>query len=230
VRPDISFVIPAFNEAATIEDVVSETRVVAKNLSLSFETIVVDDGSTDRSEEILERVGKTFPELRVVRHCPNKGVGASIVSGFRAAEGKLLFFNSADKQVAMFELRKMLPWIGKFDLVVGRFRRREDPGIRKVMSRIYHALAHSLIGVNVRYINALKLMRREVFDRNYHWGENLCIDLEILSQATKRGFKIGQAEVELRPREGSSKVASFRSIGQTLAALRELRVRGKRLP
>jgi glycosyltransferase involved in cell wall biosynthesis len=213
---NISILIPAYNEEANIEDVVKEAYAALNGTIGKHEILVLNDGSTDETGSILNRMLNEIPVLRVIEHKNNEGIGASLVDGFSSCKGDLIFFNSADKQAPMGYISKMLPYIGSYDLVVGCFIERKDSLWRIFLSRGYHFLTKVLFGVNLHNINALKLFRREIFDPGYSWGKNLCIDTELAVLAKRRGFKVCEIPLQHFPRmKGRSSVVSLKNTCST---------------
>lgn len=223
IRPAISIFIPAYNEEENIEGVVLEAERVLRQVSDRPEIIVVDDGSTDKTRIILDRLSTKVLSLKVIRHEQNRGIAAAMKSGIGAAKGDLIFFNSADKQAPMSVLFKMLARMDEYDLLVGCFCDRKDSRLRIILSKCYHLLIRTLFGIKLRNINALKLFRREIFDKDYDWGDNLCIDTEIVLRARAAGFRIGEVPLEHFPRlKGTSRVANIKNAASTFVNLFKL--------
>ncbi|HAM37857.1 MAG TPA: hypothetical protein DCP53_00430 [Elusimicrobia bacterium] len=208
----ISIVIPAYNEEYNIEYVVNEAIEVLKNATDCPEIIIVDDGSNDSTGKKLNKLKEKFNYLKIIQHSYNKGVGESIVDGFMAASGDLIFFNSADRQAPMSYLLEMLPMINNYDLVVAGYYNRKDSFIRILFSRCYHFLIRILFNIKLHNVNAMKLLKKEVFNKNIKWGKNLCIDTEIVVRAKKKNYKIGEVTLEHYPRvKGETKVVNVKN-------------------
>ena len=132
-RASVSAILPAFNEEAIIERSVRHVADVLAGLTDDFEVIVTDDGSKDRTGEILAALQEQQPELhlRVVTHSRNLGYGAALASGFDAARKHLIFFTDGDKQFNVAELGDFLTEMDQStDLVIGWRRKRADPPMR----------------------------------------------------------------------------------------------------
>ncbi len=181
---------------------------------------MVDDGSTDRTGKILDTLSNEIDSLKIIHHYKNEGVGAAMVDGFTAASGDLFFFNSADHQAPMAYLEAMFTMMKSYDLVVARYDKRRDSFLRLLFSKGYHLLIGLLFGIRLHNVNAMKLLKKEVFDKTYNWGRNLCLDVEIVAVARKSGFRIGEISLKHHPRiVGQTKVVS---IGNTMRTFKDL--------
>lgn len=137
----LTIVIPAFNEEANIRQVVARTRATRPGC----EVIVVDDGSTDRTTVEAEAAG-----ARVVRHPYNKGNGAAVKTGIRAARGEVILLLDADGQHSPEDIGRLLEHIGTFDLVVGaRTRDSDSARYRDFGNWVFRSLASYLVEMKV---------------------------------------------------------------------------------
>jgi glycosyltransferase involved in cell wall biosynthesis len=137
----LTIVIPAYNEEEVIGRVVARTRATKPEC----EIIVVDDGSTDRTSVVAEQAG-----ARVVRHPYNKGNGASVKTGIRAARGEVILLLDADGQHSPEEIDRLLEYIGPFDLVVGsRTRESDTEKFRDFGNWVFSRLASYLVEMKV---------------------------------------------------------------------------------
>src|SRR5260370_35747275 len=128
----LSALLPAYNEEAIIERTVRHVAGVLRGLVNDFEVIVTNDGSRDRTGEILADLQQREPDLhmRVVTHERNQGYGAALASGFDAARKDLIFLTDGDKQFDVTELSQFLPAMaGQTDLAIGWRRNRPRPPI-----------------------------------------------------------------------------------------------------
>ena len=194
-------IVPAFNEAENIEPLLEE---LAAKLDDSYEVILVDDGSTDRTFAIADALRSRYPFLKTLRLPRNQGKTAAVLAGFSLAQGDYISIFDADLQFAPEDIRLQVEMLDKgFDLVTGRKVGRYE---KKTVSSIYNFLARKLFGLKVHDINALKTFRREVLAgmplrRDWH--------RYIVPLAAMKGFAITEVPVELRPRyAGKSKYSS----------------------
>ena len=108
----LSLVLPAFNEEANIDAVVQDSLATLPAFVDRYEIIVVDDGSRDRTGEIVAGLAGTDDRVRLVRHARNRGYGAALISGFDASIGDFVMFMDADRQFNIRDLRLLVPFAG----------------------------------------------------------------------------------------------------------------------
>jgi len=227
--PELSILYPVFDEAANVATLLDETRRWAPRVARSFEVIVVDDGSRDGSAEAVERARAGDPRIRVVRHERNRGYGAALRTGLRAARGRLIFFTDADLQFDLSELEGLLAHAESFDVVAGYRAPRRDPWPRRVLAFGWGTIVRAVFGLRVRDIDcAFKVFRREVIDAIPIASIGAFVNTEILLRAEQAGFHIHQVPVTHHPRRhGRQSGARPRVIGRALLELgrfwRELR-------
>jgi glycosyltransferase involved in cell wall biosynthesis len=141
-RPDVSVIIPAFNEAAVIGDIIAGIFQALGQTDYAFELLVVDDGSQDETAKIAERAGAC-----VVRHPYNIGNGAAVKTGIRRARGSLLVMLDGDGQHDPQDIPRLLEKLGPFDLVVGaRSRESETELHRDLANHVYNRFASYVCG------------------------------------------------------------------------------------
>lgn len=121
----ISVVFPAFNEESNIKTLIDQTIQTLSELTDKWEIIVVDDGSSDRTSEIVREYENN--NIYVIRHPSNKGYGAALKSGIVSARNDLIFFSDSDLQFDIKELGKLLQWLNGYAIVIGYRIKRQDP-------------------------------------------------------------------------------------------------------
>ncbi len=224
-RPSISLVLPALDEAASIARVLSQAREVLPRCSKEYEIIVVDDGSQDETARIVAR----FDGVRLLRHPTNRGYGAALRTGLRAARLEWVFFTDADLQFDLRDLEPLLEASRGVDIVAGYRSPRRDPFGRRLLGWAWGRLVQLVFGLHIRDIDcAFKLFRREALDASPIESVGAFINTEILVRASAAGFRIHQIPVRHFPRRwGTSSGARPRVI---VRALRELLSIRRRLP
>jgi len=222
--PTLSLVFPAFNEAENLPALFESAISIGESLELDFEIVIVDDGSQDRSAELLADSSARDSRIRTVHHAANRGYGAALRSGLREARGELVFFSDADLQFDLGEIRRLLEHAQDFDIVaVSRFPRR-DPWIRRAIAGVWGALVRRLFDLPVRDIDcAFKVFRRDVLDAIPIESIGAFVNTEILARARAAGFAIKQVPVShRRRRSGRQTGAHPRVIARALIELSQL--------
>ena len=216
---DLSVVIPVYNEAESLEPLIQEVRAVLGPMGRSFEIIVVDDGSTDGTYPILERLYKTEPRLKALRLKRNFGQTAAVAAGIAHAQGEIILALDGDGQNDPKDIPALLGKLDDgFDLVNGwRFPRMDPFWSRRVPSRIANGLISWITRVKLHdYGCTLKAMRREIAKDLRLYGE---MHRFIPAMAYERGARIAEIKVHHRPRQwGQSKYG----IARTLRVLLDL--------
>jgi glycosyltransferase involved in cell wall biosynthesis len=206
----VSVVLPAYNEADNLVELVPEIVSSMNTAGVSFEIIVVDDGSSDRTLEVLGQLRNEHPELHGVRLRRNLGKSAALQLGFSRATGEIVVCMDADGQDDPNEIPNLLAAIeGGLDLVTGRRADRHDRFVKRTTSKAYNAATAMVTGVEGRDFNSgLKAMRAPVASSLELYGE---LHRYIPVLAHWAGFQTGEIIVEHHERRhGSSKFGSSR--------------------
>jgi glycosyltransferase involved in cell wall biosynthesis len=202
--PSVSAILPAYNEEAVIERSVQHVSSVLARLVDEFEVIVTDDGSIDRTGEILARLQREQTDLglRVVSHSRNQGYGAALASGFNAATKQLIFFTDGDKQFDVTELGGFLPEMDQMtDLVIGWRRKRADPPMRLLNAWGWKLVVNFLFGYTARDVDcAFKLFRRGVWQSLTVQSRGATFSAEFLIKARRAGYSVKERPVRHLPR------------------------------
>ena len=134
-QPYLSLVIPAYNEQENVEPLLRRVEGALSQIGRPFEVIVVDDGSTDRTPQLLAEAMARLPWLRVLRMARNGGQSAAFEAGFAAARGEVIATIDADLQNDPEEIPRLLPLLNGSDMVTGWRRDRQDTRFRRWQSR-----------------------------------------------------------------------------------------------
>lgn len=203
--PDISVVIPLFNESESLQTLHGELSAIAEKDRRRFEFIFVDDGSTDGGWDTIGKLRTQDSRIAAIRLRRNFGKSAALAAGFAAASGAIVVTMDADLQDNPREMPAMLERIEHgFDLVSGWKKVRNDPWHKTMPSRVFNIVVSKLTGVTLHDHNCgFKAYRREVLAEIPLYGE-LYRFIPVLAAA--RGFRIAEVAVNHRPRKfGKSK-------------------------
>lgn len=212
---------PAYNEAENIAQMIDMVRAKVGPLVDDLEIIVVNDGSADRTGEIVANISAEDPRVRLIEHPVNQGYGAAVRDAVWAATKEMVVYTDSDLQFDLGELARFLPLISEADLVIGYRHARSDPWIRTLFGHGWSWLVNLLFGYVARDVDcAVKLFKREVIDTIRVQSGGAMFSAEFLVRAKLAGFKSIERPVEHYPRQaGSPTGADFRVI---LRAFREL--------
>ena len=211
---DISVVVPLYNERESLAELVAWIDRVARENNLSYEIIMVDDGSRDGSWQEIERLSALYPVIRAIRFARNYGKSAALYCGFEAAAGEVVFTMDADLQDSpdeIPEMRRMILEDG-YDLVSGWKKKRLDPAGKRLPSKFFNFTARLVSGIKLHDFNCgLKAYRRNVVKSIEVYGE---MHRYIPILAKHAGFKrIGEKVVHHYERKyGSSKFGMERMV------------------
>ena len=200
---DISLVIPLYNEDESIKELYDWIVRVAKNNSLTYEIIFVNDGSTDNSWKVIEELSEKDTNVHGIKFRRNYGKSAALYCGFKKAQGDVVITMDADLQDSpdeIPELRRMIIEDG-YDLVSGYKKKRYDPLSKTIPTKLFNATARKVSGINNPHdFNCgLKAYRREVIKNIEVYGE---MHRYIPYLAKNAGFdKIGEKVVHHQARK-----------------------------
>jgi glycosyltransferase involved in cell wall biosynthesis len=210
---DLSVVAPVYNEEENVPLLVQELQAVLSTLQRSWEIVLVDDGSTDRSWERLVEAARTHPRLRLVRLRRNFGQTAAMTAGFQEARGKVIVTMDADLQNDPAEIPKLLERMDAgFDVVSGWRKDRKDAFLTRLLpSMIANAMISKFTGVALHdYGCTLKAYSREIVSHIDLYGE---MHRFIPALASWVGGRIDEVPVNHRPRRfGKSKYGLSRIV------------------
>lgn len=206
----ISIVMPAYNEKDNIEEAVSSSLKVLRDLSDDYEIIIVDDGSIDGTGQILDTMAKQIPALRVIHHDKNYKFGRTIRDGIAAARKDLVFLTDSDNPIDMEDMKKAIPLMKEYDFVNGRRLTREPSVKRIIYTAVYNRMIQAIFRLNVGDVNfSYKMIKRDLLQRLDLRSDGSFIDAEMLIEAKRLGARIREINIMYYPRVvGESTLAS----------------------
>jgi len=200
--PQLSVVVPAYNEAANIGRVVRETLAHLDAVGIPYEIHVVDDGSRDGTARVLEDLAGRHARLRVVRHPVNLGYGAAIRSGLAAARGRHILLSDGDGQFDIKDFDPLWHRREQADVVLGYRCPRNDPWTRRIAGWLYsRVLVRFALGGSFRDVNCgFKLIARPVIEGMELRSTGALIMAELLTRARLEGARFVEVAVRHLPR------------------------------
>ncbi len=225
--PELSVTFPVLDEQEVLPSVLAEALEVLPAIADRWELVVVDDGSTDRTPDILRDAAEREPRIRVVTHASPMGYGAAVRDGLAATTLMIVLMTDGDGQFDIRDAADLFPMLQRHHLAVGYRHPRHDPWGRLAGSKVYNAMASWVLGRRIRDVNcSMKLMRRSVLEMVDLTSDDWLIDAELMARARRAGLDWGELPVSHRSRPGGeSKVrpADFARGLRGLWTLRRLR-------
>ncbi len=229
---DISIVIPVYNEQHRLPSNLDKIISYLKKSKLSYEIILIDDGSKDKTWNILEGYKKKHRHIVINKHLVNLGKGGAVKTGMFLAKGKLILMTDCDLSTPIEELPELFKHIKSHDIVIGSRRLsvkklgRMPEGYRTFLGDIYYELLRIILLPSVKDTNCgFKLFSNKVVkpvfekQRIHRWG----YDAEILFIANKHGFSIKEVPVKWTHYAGS-KVKIVDAVIKTLGELMTIKI------
>jgi hypothetical protein len=199
--PGLSIVLPCFNEAENLNDMVCDALVAAGRVSADYEIVIVDDGSSDGTAEIGATLAEGHRHVRLVMHLTNRGYGAAVRTGISAARMPYVLLTDADLQFDLAELESFVPLLEEADVVVGFRLRRNDPVVRRAAAAGWNWLVQTLYGLPFRDIDcAFKLFPRELLQQLQLTSSGALFSTELLVRAVEAGAVVTEVGVNHFPR------------------------------
>lgn len=197
----ISVVVPLFNEEESLPELAAWIDRVMKANNFTYEVLMIDDGSKDKSWQVIERLAAENPNIKGIRFRRNYGKSAGLQVGFSHAQGDVVITMDADLQDSPDEIPELYQMVStSYDLVSGWKQKRFDPISKTVPTKLYNAATRAMTGIQLHDFNCgLKAYRNEVVKSVEVYGE---MHRYIPVLAKQAGFsKIGEKVVQHRPRQ-----------------------------
>lgn len=193
---DVSVLVPAKDEAENLPLFMEQAAAAFANSTVSYEVVVIDDGSSDDTPRVLEALQKKYSFLRVARHRRQRGIADALRTGYLAARGRVLVFYPADLQYKPEDISRLVAPIlaGESDMVTGY---KQGVYEKAFVSKIYNGLSRSLFDIPVRDLNSVKAYRREIMEQlpvRPDWHRYMIVI------AAEHGFTVTEIPVPLYPR------------------------------
>ncbi|MDD5109022.1 MAG: glycosyltransferase family 2 protein [Candidatus Omnitrophica bacterium] len=230
----LSVILLSYNEAENIDEVIKSVLNKISSIISDFEIIVVDDGSKDRTFEILNGLKDYGNHIKIVRHLSNKGYGASFKSGLEKSKKDYVMMMDADGQFDITDLTKLIPYCLLYDMVIGFRMKRQDPFYRCILGNIFNFIIKIIFNIKVRDIDCgFKFFNKELLKTLTLNSNGFIINTEMVVLALKNGAKIKEVGISHYPRlYGRQKVLNFKTvlaIASDLLALKWRLLSGKNI-
>lgn len=197
---DISVLIPLYNEEESLKELHQQLRATLGKMNIRYELIFIDDGSTDRSIQVLRELRRNDRHIRIYRFRRNYGKSAALSVGFEKAQGNIVVTMDADLQDDPAEIPNLKRKIDEgYDLVSGWKKVRHDPITKTIPSKFFNFITSLMTGVHLHDMNCgLKAYRREVVKSVNVYGE---LHRYVPVLAHWEGYRVGEIVVHHRPRK-----------------------------
>jgi len=208
----VSIVIPVYNEQDTIKELIEETIEVLREEGIDFELLIVDDGSTDKTWEVIKDLAREHSEIKGIRLGRNFGQTSALSAGFSQSQGKIIITMDGDGQNDPQDIPRLIEKINQgYDLVNGWRRARKDPLFsRKIPSRVANYLIGKFTGLALKDFGCgLKAYRSELVKKLNLYGE---MHRLVPALAYWSGARIIELEVNHRPRRAGYSKYNFNRI------------------
>lgn len=197
----VSVFFPAYNDADSIGVLIDYSLRMLSEICADYEVLVVNDGSSDHTAEVLTAWQQRDPHVRIITHHANRGYGGALISGFQNSTKELIFYTDGDGQYDPTELLKLLPQIEDSDVVQGYKIVRSDVWYRTIIGRVYHRVAKLAFGLRLRDVDCdFRLMRRAIFDQVQLECNFGFICTEMMKKIQDAGFRVVEVPVHHYPR------------------------------
>jgi dolichyl-phosphate beta-glucosyltransferase len=228
MKPYLSVIIPAFNEADRLGATLNSCSKYLLRQPYSYEIIVIDDGSTDKTRELVEASKLSTPNLILITLPTNKGKGAAVKAGMLAAHGEYRLFMDADNSTDISQIEKLLPYLEQgYDITIGsrriagaEIKVKQNP-LRDFLGWVFRTLVHMLIPLGIEDTqNGFKLFSakaaEEIFPKLL--SKSWSFDVEVLLKAKKMSFKIKEVPI-IWINDGRSKLHFYQIFGMLIDLL-----------
>ncbi len=211
----ISVFFPAYNDEGTIAKIVSDADSVLNSIIKDYEILIIDDCSPDNTGKIADKLAKSNKKIKVIHHEKNKGIGGVLVSGYKNAKKDYVFYTDGDAQYDIKEIEKLIKYIPQSDIVIGYRKKRADPFIRKLTSKVYNILIRVLFNLKVKDVDcSFKLIKKSLIDQIDLKTSSGFVDAELMWKLKKKyNHKIIQIPVNHYERKfGKTQFFKFKLI------------------
>lgn len=209
---------PALNEEKNVAAAVVNTLKAFRDFGIDGEVIVVDDGSTDRTGEIVDALAESHPAIRRLRHDTPRGIGASFWDGVDHAGGDLVCMLPGDNENDPWEILQYVGLLQHVDMVIPFVFNKEKRSLfRNALSFVYRFIINTTFLVYFNYTNGTVVYRTAILKGLEHRSTGFFFQTDIIIRAVKNGYLFAEVPYQLGLREkGVSKAVTFPSLVQVI--------------
>lgn len=212
--PSVSICYQAYNEEATVREVLEETEALLSGKGLDYEIILCDDGSEDATGAIADDVARSASSVRTFHHERNLGIPRTQRDLYTLAKKDFVYIDGVDRQWSIAILLDLLPLAGEWDIIVASRRHKFYGPFRAFVSYVFNLVPRVLFGVRTYDAGATKLIRRDLLFLDRVISDSPFLAAEVMIRAAREGHRITAVPVDINPRR------TGRSHGISLASLR----------
>jgi len=222
--PQISIIMPALNEEENVGSAIESSLKVFDDYDIHGEIVVVNDGSTDRTQEIIEQYSRKDPRVRFLKHDSPHGFGGSFWDGVDNARGETVVCLPGDNENDPWEILRYFHLTEHVDIVIPFiFNKTVRSFYRNTLSFIYRFIVNTTFGTNLNYTNGTVLYRKAVLKELEYRSHSFFFQTDILIRLIRRGYLFAEVPQRLDVREsGESKALSFPSLIQVIKGYMKL--------
>ncbi len=212
--PKVSIVMPALNEEHNLQSAVDNAIQAFNQVGASGEVIIINDGSSDRTSAVAEKLSQQHNCIRVINHSQPKGIGASFWEGVQVARGDVVTMLPGDGENDGYEILRYLPLMDHVDIVVPFIYNRNRRSLqRRIISKLYKAIINLSCGMLLNYMNGTVMYRRRALESVTLESTGFFYQTELLIKCIKAGYLYAEVPCALRQRgEGKSKALTLVSL------------------
>ncbi len=191
-----SFFCPAYHDEANLPLLIPKVHAFLAAIADTYEIIIVEDGSPDRTGAVADQLAKTYPCVRVIHHPKNMGYGAALKTGFQSARYEYVMYTDGDNQYDVQESLPFLHLLNNADILSGYALKKATSWWRKLQSITYNIVLAILFGHYLRDVNcSMKIIRKSVLDSLKLESASAFIDAELILKARRQKYRILQFPV-----------------------------------
>jgi glycosyltransferase involved in cell wall biosynthesis len=200
--PSLSIFFPCYNEEQNIGLLIQQAQELAPQIASKHEILVINDGSVDKTAQVVKHLAQNDEHIRLIEHPKNLGYGMSLRTGFANAKSEWVFFTDGDGQFDLNQLKEFIPATRSSTVVIGYRTNRAEGSLRALNARLFKLFIDVLFRVHVRDIDcAFKLLKTDLIQSLPLQSSGAMISAEILYRLKKKHLKVTQLPVRHLPRK-----------------------------